>query len=654
LFITRRVVGVYGVGISLFFLPAGIFIGALSILIMPALWSAILIKSGDGSLKQSINKSAIELLALPIPTETKNQVKTFIDVFIDSFATGVGGIILIMLINGLNLSIHFVSISIMLLILLWFYYAKKVRIEYLSLFKEKLNLKLEPIKNSKASLDLNNLSVYQGLCNVLAHGSERQILFVLNHVDDIQNEKLFQYIKNLLNHDSNQILSLAIRKLYFYQTEDLSNHIKPFTRHDSQIIKVAAIEYLIGRSLVNKMQLIDQFLHDQDFTTSYAGLNALINEVKDNQKLQERFNLKDILRSKIKELESESDEYDRIQKRVLLLSAIGASNIPDYYGEIQKSLKSTDQEIKKAAIVAAGKTLDEIFIIPLLSELPLKNYKQVSLLALSEYGFVIINVFRQLIHQNKIDVLIVREIPAIVENIGDHGSVDFLFELLDYEDVAVRNEAIRSLTNIKITRPHIIFNNKKIIKHIFIEAMLFENTLSAMYVQQERMNMKAQDAYNEEFEARKSLITLLEKRLDDNLERIFKFLGLKYPPQEIETVYKGIKSEKMEIRMNSIEFLDNLLETNLKKILIPIIETSIAETVTEQTLKELRIKVMSQYDCFNVLLDGKDIKVKLAVLYLIKVLKDQKYLPLAERYQNHANIKVNTFAREAIDVLKSN
>jgi AAA family ATP:ADP antiporter len=111
---------------------------------MPALWSAILIKSGDGSLKQSINKSAIELLALPIPTETKNQVKTFIDVFIDSFATGVGGIILIMLINGLNLSIHFVSISIMLLILLWFYYAKKVRIEYLSLFKEKLNLKLEP------------------------------------------------------------------------------------------------------------------------------------------------------------------------------------------------------------------------------------------------------------------------------------------------------------------------------------------------------------------------------------------------------------------------------------------------------------------------------------------------------------------------------
>ena len=85
LFLTRRVVGTFGVGMSLFFLPAGIFIGALSVMFFPALWSAILIKSADGSLKQSVNKSAIELLALPIPIETKNQAKTFIDVFVDSF-----------------------------------------------------------------------------------------------------------------------------------------------------------------------------------------------------------------------------------------------------------------------------------------------------------------------------------------------------------------------------------------------------------------------------------------------------------------------------------------------------------------------------------------------------------------------------------------
>ena len=104
LFLTRKVVGVFGVGISLYILPAGILIGALTILFVPGLWSAVFIKSADGSLKQSINKSAIELLALPVPTEIKNQAKTFIDVVVDSLATGLSGIILITLVNVLAIS----------------------------------------------------------------------------------------------------------------------------------------------------------------------------------------------------------------------------------------------------------------------------------------------------------------------------------------------------------------------------------------------------------------------------------------------------------------------------------------------------------------------------------------------------------------------
>ena len=118
LFLTRKIVGVLGVGISLYILPAGLLIGALTILFLPGLWSAVFIKSADGSLKQSINKSAIELLALPVPTEIKNQAKTFIDVVVDSLATGLSGIILITLVNGLSLPIWVISMTIILL-LVW-------------------------------------------------------------------------------------------------------------------------------------------------------------------------------------------------------------------------------------------------------------------------------------------------------------------------------------------------------------------------------------------------------------------------------------------------------------------------------------------------------------------------------------------------------
>ena len=69
--LTGQILKIFGVTTSLFFLPMGILIGAISILINPALWSAVLIKVSDGGFKQSINKAGLELLALPIPSKIK-------------------------------------------------------------------------------------------------------------------------------------------------------------------------------------------------------------------------------------------------------------------------------------------------------------------------------------------------------------------------------------------------------------------------------------------------------------------------------------------------------------------------------------------------------------------------------------------------------
>jgi AAA family ATP:ADP antiporter len=66
------------------------------------------------SLKQSINKAATELLILPIPMAVKSQAKTYIDIFVDTTATGIGGLMLIVLINGLGVSIRSLSLVILL------------------------------------------------------------------------------------------------------------------------------------------------------------------------------------------------------------------------------------------------------------------------------------------------------------------------------------------------------------------------------------------------------------------------------------------------------------------------------------------------------------------------------------------------------------
>ena len=191
LLLTRRIVGKLGVGKSLFLQPIALLLGVFSLLFIPELWAAILLKGSDASLKQSLNKSAIELLALPIPIEVKNQTKTLIDVFIDSIATGIGGMLLIVVLHGLGLSTLAVSTMIIGLILLWLFFIKKIQKEYVRSFKLKISPNEEaPITDFGLTMDA---SIMASLQKILATGTSEQILYVLKKIKPLKEESCLLY-----------------------------------------------------------------------------------------------------------------------------------------------------------------------------------------------------------------------------------------------------------------------------------------------------------------------------------------------------------------------------------------------------------------------------------------------------------------------------
>jgi len=643
LFITRKVVGVFGVGISLYILPAGLFIGALSVLFIPGLWSAVFIKSVDGSLKQSINKSAIELLVLPVPTEIKNQAKTFIDVVVDSFATGLSGIILITLVNGLELSVRFISLTIMALVFFWFYFGSKVRREYVLLFKHKLK---QFSKDGTESLDLSVESVYGGIKQVLEEGTEEQILYMLHHTEDIRHEKLFTSLRNLLKHDNPEIRADALRRLYHYRTESLVEEVNLMVHDHDYQVKVAAIEYLIEHSAGQRRKLIAKYLKDKDYRISGATILSLVNESRDNPELKLFFQLEQVILERIEALKYLTDPVELKFRKINLLRIVGLAGFSQYYPLIDAFLQSADADIKKQAILSAGQTLDPEFIATLLTLLKESQFKDTSLVALANHGSSIFDTFREELARPDPDYDVIRQFPKVMERIGTQKSVNFLFEMLEFGDVDVRTETLESLIRQKLKFPHLVFNKKQIIKTILDEAKLYSETLSAMYIQQKGisgvMMVVNREIHSEVFEATRKLILLLENRLDENLERIFKLLELKYPPEEIDTVYRNLKSDKTDLRINAIEFLDNLLEVSLKKVLIPIIESVTLETITRETLKNLNVRVPGQLDCLELLLQGKDRQLKMAVIDLIDTL---------EPSGNHPDQPISVSTLRALEIL---
>ena len=651
LFITRRVVGVLGVGTALFFLPAGILLGALAIFFAPELWAAIFLKINDGSLKQSVNKAGIELLALPIPLEIKNQTKSFIDVAVDSIASGIGGLLLLLVVIGLGLSTRYVSLLIILHIVVWFYFVIQIRKEYIRLFKLKVDQTKTDLQETMP--DLNNESVIGGLIKVLESGSEKQILYILGKLKEFQNKRFFAPLFNLLNNTSAAVRREALRNLYFYRSKDISEEVTKLIRDPDQEVKTAAFDYLFEHADLNLSEFIKPYLISDDYRIRGAAILSLAIETRDNPYLKNELNIENIIKDHLVEINSAGDSEKALFSRINCLKVIGWANILSFYSEISKSLSNHNPAVVKQAIISAGLTLNPKFIDKLIDFLADEGFKETAKSALLNYGSSITDVLIDIIKNKNVDIEKRKQLPSIMEKIGEQKAVNYMLELIDSEDLIIRNEAIRALNSLKKNFPHLKFKKRYIVKKIFEEADLYSDMLAVLYRQinadPSLLEIHDGNILDRQREARKSLIDLLERRLDGNLERIFRLLGLRYPPDDMISIYKGIKSNKPDIRASSIEFLDNLLEVNLKRVIIPIVETAILDTISEEAVVNLKIKVPDEYECIEMLLQGKDLKIKLAVLYLISQLKEQKYKPIIERYINSDDIKVKTFALRAIE-----
>jgi AAA family ATP:ADP antiporter len=651
LFITRRVVGVIGVGTSLLFLPFGILIGSLAVLISPTLWTAILIKISDGSLKNSINKAGMELLALPIPNEIKNTAKSFIDVFVDSFATGISGVMLGILAIGFDFSVRQISFIIILLLGVWIYFVIRVRQEYIQTFRMKLISQKD--KTPEMPLDIEKESVFGGLLKILDGNDEQQILQVLWMVKNIKNDRLLPSLKKLIFHPSSQIQLEALQIIYFYKHVDLFDQVKELVFSKNLEVRTEALHHLFQHEQDEKFHLMQTYLSHPDYRISGAALWCAARESRNNQKLQDQFKIKASVEQTLRQLPKIADKEKKQFLKIICANVIGAVEIPELYPYLHFLFNDPSLEVIRAAIDNAGQTHQTEYLPAFIQLLRRKELWASVQEAMVQYGSDIIPMLHFHLSNPYVNKNIRLGIPRILNLLGTQKSADVLIQNLATRDPLVRYEIVTALYKLRSKFPYLKFRETIIVKNIFEEARSYTDTLTFLY-SQGKTNSTLEKRYSDELDfdglkrARALLVRLLEQRLETNLKRIFRLLGLKYPPEDIENAYLGIKSKKPDVRINAVEFLDNLLEMNLKKVIIPIAESALVDALIDDSVEALGITQKSEYECLATLLSSEDSHLQIIALDLISYLKDDQYLPQISRLINSFDSKVKEAAKSAL------
>tara|TARA_R110002020_G_scaffold454448_1_gene669966 strand:+ start:94211 stop:97042 length:2832 start_codon:yes stop_codon:yes gene_type:complete len=654
LFLTNRVVEKLGVNSSLLILPLGIALGSLLFLTVPELWVLVLIKGLDGSLKQSVNKAATELAMVPISLEIKNRTKSFIDVVVDSVATGIAGCLLIFVIKGLNLPSTYVTVIILLLIFVWLVGIFKVRDSYFKSFRESLKAAVEysegvPIRKAKSNLQVAK--------SILSGGNSAEIILYLQNLTSTNAKILKPRVLKLLSHPDHQVKEAAISQLYHYPRGTAIEEVRRLVHVKDDEVVYAALNYLILHTELSDDRIFDSYLNHSSDYIAHAALLCLAKEAANNKRISLRYNLELRIELWLAELELPNSEH-RVEEIAFLLETIGYARVPQFYSFISVNFNNKDGHIVQHAIEAAGITREPMFIDALIDFLTVKEYRKSAINALIMYGE---DISKELLYRESEKLLKAgakKHVPKVIEKFRTQPSIRFLIKLLKSRDILIRLSAAKSLHKLKSKNSKLNFYPRLVNNLIMSFCQEYEKVVKAKNVIEDKLDMSSysvslpEDDLTELNLAYEALLDVLKLQLDQRLETLFKLLGVHYNKKDMDIAYSGLTSRIEDTRANAIEFLDNILTPKLKTSFLPILETNV---IKDQSQEDNLIFPYTFHDALIYLLREGDGRIRLSVIYLIQYLGDTSFLPqLEELLQTAKNRDVRSFTAIAIKKLNAN
>ncbi len=629
-FLTQHILRSLGVGATLYFLPIGIFLAAGAILIIPGLITAVIIKVTEGGLKQSLNKSGIELLSLPLSNHVKNQTKSFIDIFVDNAATGLGGILLLILSLIPNSGIKLVSLLIIVHTGIWVFFINKVKREYVNAFRSAIERRSIDVYDP--SIKMADSEVFQSFLNILEGKNDRQILYVLRLIENTRDSQIAGILKKLITHHSVEIKEQVLKMASRIPEADISTEAFELVTNENQIVRRRAIQYLYLKSGRDSDEL-NRYLQHEDYRVQTAAMICLVTEYKGDPTQNENYDIIQLFKSIYTEgiVNEEETEISAFLKKNAA-EVIGISGNKLLYKHLSRLLQDSSSEVVKEAVKSAGLSRDPIFLPRLFELMQEKTYRQPVKQALTNYGDEILGVLEHRLIDEKQPAAIRTEIPHILDRIGSRKAAKIIFDNLDQEDLKFRYELYKAILHLRIRRSDIKFPRKKIEYYIVQEAENYYGLLAVLSqhkTKQEKLtHMGSRSNGNQA--ANELMIKVLRERLDSNLERIFRLLALMYPPDDIYNAYRRIIGGNPELHANAVEFIDNLLDPNLRKYIIPIIEYDSIEKLSLNLTDLHGPSIRSADDYRKVLLSGSDTWLQVTTLFLVAHSGRSNLLPLVE------------------------
>jgi ATP/ADP translocase/HEAT repeat protein len=641
LFVLPRLLMRFGVGSALLLMPLGILAGALSLFLLPMLWGAVLLRGADQGFEHSADKVGRELLFLPIPMEVKQRVKVFIDVFVDRGFRGLAGGLLLALTAGFGWGVNALALVIVGLAVLWVGVAWMARTRYTEAFEEALRQgQMEMTTTWTATT-----SVEQAL-TVLRTGimeaDDTTILYALQALAERQDERIVPAVRPVLRYPSPAVRREAIKTLSEQPEAPPLPEVEERLMDDDAGIQHAAFHYQFTHGASGN-EALAEFLSQRDEPALRQAAAACV--VRFGSDEQQHC----LTQSAINDLL----DHDEHSLRAALAEVLSQSQNPVAHQALIQLARDDNERVRRVAAQSMGATQHPDFVPTLLRMLADDEAHVAVWDALAGYGPSILDALVEAFESMMTDERVRRRIPRVISAIPDQRAADVLMPRLQCTDPVLRYNVSTALLRLRSQRPHITVAEDVVDDALDREVTVYYQLAQALHRFCASFNPSSQHADMVPADDAPVPSTrfdkLINKRLDRSAQRIFQLLGLRYSEPTMRRAYEAIDSDRDQLRALAVEWLDNVLDPQMRRRLRPIVDPPSMEAVAEAGRRLVGVDVNELDEALALLITGPDAKMQASALGMIPHVTTPELLRLAEKATTDPDPRVRTAAEWVLE-----
>lgn len=642
---TSRILRTLGVGFSIRVLPVTVAVATVGLIAAATaapellLAAALVLKTGENGVRYSLDQSARELLYIPLPSRARVKAKAFIDVSVQRAAEGVAALLLLPVTFGLMTPAQASSMSLAL-IAVWVAVTAAARREYVDSFRAGLR-KGQVVPQA---LDLTDATALEVVLQSLRSGDTRQVVHAL-HLLQRHDPKLVPAL--LVHHDAAAVRRATLRVLAASDRVDALPLVERCLGDADAGVRSEAVSALAVLSRTDVRSLMLPYLTAAEPGLVSTAIVSLSNQGDEDLRSRADTALRSLIAS------------DHTAARAEAAKALGYLHSTDHAEALTLLLEDRDPLVVSESIAAVRRRVfrhgpNPMHAPALISLLDNRRLKHEARRALVAFGEPVIPALVHFMNSADERLWVRRALPKTIALIGGPAAVSALASSLRVTtDSFLMRKLIESLTSATESNADLVPHLRDIVIAISRRSAEYFRALAALTalgsLQRGRL-AGALVVWDAERYQPSLLEQLLAETMSAALSDLFGLLAMLDDRTHVRDAYRSIMSGDRARAAHAVEYLDNVLPSEVKACVLPIIDELSLEARLATARQHYGIAVQSRVEVLAHLLDGclrdrgEDASLGAAALYEVYTTRTARLYPHVQKVK--ASDKADSLARE--------